>query len=201
MLMNNFINKKEELVRNHKEKFLQQHGKVIWLTGLPCSGKTTLAQRLEKDLFDKGFLGRILDGDSVRTGINDNLGFSEADRSENIRRIAEISKLFVECGVITINGFVSPTESLRTMAKEIIGDEDFIEVYVNSPLEVCEQRDVKGMYRKARAGMIKEFTGVSSVFEEPIHPNIEIRTDLLNIEQSVMKILEYILPQIKYDNV
>ncbi|MCK9616612.1 MAG: adenylyl-sulfate kinase [Lentimicrobiaceae bacterium] len=199
--MNHPAKDKKIIFRNQKETLLQQKGKVIWLTGLPCSGKTTLAVRLEKELFDKGFLIRILDGDNVRTGINNNLGFSEADRLENIRRIAEISKLFVECGVITINGFVSPTESLRTMAKEIIGDEDFIEVYVNSPLEVCEQRDVKGMYRKARAGMIKEFTGVSSVFEEPLHADIEIRTDLLNIEQSVMKILEYILPQIKYDNV
>jgi adenylylsulfate kinase len=199
--MNHPAKDKKIIFRNQKETLLQQRGKVIWLTGLPCSGKTTLAVRLEKELFDKGFLIRILDGDNVRTGINNNLGFSEADRLENIRRIAEISKLFVECGVITINGFVSPTESLRTMAKEIIGDEDFIEVYVNSPLEVCEQRDVKGMYRKARAGMIKEFTGVSSVFEEPLHADIEIRTDLLNIEQSVMKILEYILPQIKYDNV
>ena len=188
----------EILGRAEKETFLNQRSKVIWMTGLSGAGKTTLAKYLEKTLFDKGFLTQVLDGDNIRSGINNNLGFSGIDRFENIRRIAEISKLFVNCGIITINCFISPTEDVRDMARCIIGKDDFIEVYVNAPLRVCEQRDIKGLYSRARRGEIKDFTGITSPFETPENIDIEIRTDLLSIEESVNKILEVVFPRIIY---
>ena len=139
------------LQRIDKEDLLQQTAKVIWLTGLSGSGKSTIAQHLEKILHANGNLTMLLDGDNIRSGINNNLSFSDADRIENIRRIAEVSKLFLNCGIITINSFVSPTNEIRKMAKELIGENDFLEIYINAPLEVCEARDVKGLYKKARA--------------------------------------------------
>ena len=184
------------LGRADKEQFLKQHGKVIWMTGLSGSGKTTIAIALEQMLRDKGFLTQVLDGDNVRTGINNNLGFSVEDRTENIRRIAEVSKLFVNCGIITLNCFVSPTIAIRKQAKEIIGAEDFIEVFVNTPIEICEQRDVKGLYKKARAGAIKNFTGIDSPFETPENPTVDVKTADLTIEEAAKQILEVILPQI-----
>jgi len=155
----------EKLVsREIKEQKLGQHARVIWFTGLPCSGKTTLALALEKELFSQGFLCQVLDGDNVRCGINNNLGFSNNDRMENIRRIAEVSKLFLSAGVITINAFVSPTNEIRDLARGIIGENDFIEIFLNPTLDSCELRDVKGMYKKARAGQINDFTGVDAPF-------------------------------------
>lgn len=189
----------EILGRTEKENLLNQRGKVVWLTGLSGAGKTTLAKHLERALFGKGFLTQVLDGDNIRTGINNNLGFSDTDRFENIRRIAEISKLFVNCGVITINCFISPTEDIREMARRIIGRDDFIEVYVNAPLKVCEERDVKGLYTRARRGEIKEFTGITSPFETPENIDIEIRTDLQSVEDSVEQLLQVILPRIQCD--
>jgi adenylylsulfate kinase len=184
--------------RKNKERFLRQHAKVIWMTGLSGAGKTTLATHLEAELFRLGYLSYILDGDNIRAGINRKLSFSEEDRIENIRRIAEISKLFLECGIISINCFISPTESIRKMARTIIGPDDFIEVFVNAPLEVCEQRDIKGLYSKARKGEIKEFTGIDSPFEIPLFPDIEVRTDQMTKEASLQKILDFILPRIEY---
>lgn len=146
------------LQRSDKETMLKQRSKVIWLTGLSGSGKSTIAEAVEKILHEKGYLTMLLDGDNIRTGINNNLTFSDADRIENIRRIAEVSKLFLNCGIITLNSFVSPTNEIRAMAKNIIGEADFVEVYVNAPLEVCEARDVKGLYAKARAGLIPDLT-------------------------------------------
>lgn len=186
----------EILGRTEKEKNLNQRSKVIWLTGLSGAGKTTIAKYLEIELVKRHFFTQVLDGDNVRTGINNNLGFSDQDRYENIRRIAEISKLFVNCGVITINCFISPTEDIREMAKNIIGKDDFIEVYINAPLNVCEERDIKGLYSRARRGEIKEFTGITSPFEAPQHVDLEIRTDLLTIEESVNKLLEVVLPRV-----
>lgn len=183
--------------RSDKEVKLGQKAKVIWFTGLPCSGKTTLAVGVEKELFQQGYLCQVLDGDNVRMGINNNLGFSNADRLENIRRIAEVSKLFLSAGVITINAFVSPTEEIRELARHIIGEEDFIEIYLNPSVEVCERRDVKGMYKKARAGQISGFTGVDAPFETPLKPDLEINTDLENIEDSIQKILLFIIPRIQ----
>lgn len=182
------------LGREEKEEFLKQNSKVIWMTGLSGSGKTTIAIGLEKELQKRGFLTQILDGDNIRTGINKNLGFSEEDRSENIRRIAEVSKLFVNCGVIAINCFVSPTIEIRKNAKEIIGDNDFLEVYVNAPYSVCEERDVKGLYKKARNGEIKNFTGLDAPFEAPENPFLEIKTSEMTAEESVQKVVDTILP-------
>ena len=173
------------LGRRDKEKLLGQKGVMIWFTGLSGSGKSTIAMALERQLHSKGTLCRILDGDNIRSGINNNLGFSADDRKENIRRIAEVGKLFVDTGIVTIAAFISPTEELRNLASEIIGKEDFIEVYVSTPLEECEKRDVKGLYAKAREGRIKEFTGISAPFEVPKYADIVIDTSVVGIEESV----------------
>lgn len=167
------------------------------MTGLSGAGKTTLSYALESAMHGMGYFIQTLDGDNVRTGINKNLGFSDADRYENVRRIAEVSKLFLNCGIITIASFISPTAEIREMARTIIGEEDFIEFFINAPLEVCESRDVKGLYEKARRGEIKEFTGINAPYEIPAHPGLEIRTDLLSIEESVKKMIDFLLPLIK----
>lgn len=185
--------------KEDKEKRLNQHATVIWMTGLSGAGKTTLAKRLDEELFNKGFLTQILDGDNIRSGINSNLSFTDEDRRENIRRIAEVSKLFLHCGIIPINSFISPTNDIRHLAMDIIGRDHFIEVFINAPLEVCEQRDIKGLYAKARRGEIKDFTGVNAPFEAPANFDIEIRTDLLTIEESVKKLLDFIIPRITYN--
>ena len=185
------------LQRKDKELLLQQKSLVIWMTGLSGSGKTTIAIALEQMLNGKGFLTQVLDGDNVRAGINNNLGFSEEDRTENVRRIAEVSKLFLNSGVITINCFVSPTINIRNQAKAIIGEENFIEVFVNTPLEICEQRDVKGLYKKARAGEIKDFTGIDAPFEAPKNPQIDVETATLTVEQAASQILNVVLPLVK----
>ena len=181
------------LTRRDKEALLWQRGVRVWFTGLSGSGKSTVAIAVERELQRRGLLCRILDGDNIRSGINNNLGFSEADRVENIRRIAEVGKLFVDTGVITLAAFISPNNALRRMAAGIIGAEDFLEVYVSTPLEVCERRDVKGLYAKARRGEIKEFTGVSAPFEVPEHPALSLDTSVLTVEESVEKVLELIL--------
>lgn len=186
------------LRREDKEKLLNQRSKVIWCTGLSGAGKTTLAKNIEKALHARGQLAQVLDGDNIRTGINNNLGFTETDRIENIRRIAEVSKLLIQSGVITINSFISPTTEIRHMAMDIIGKENFIEIYVNAPLSVCESRDTKGLYKKARDGKIKNFTGIDSPFEPPENPDVEINTDQLSIEESVNKAMEYIIPKVSY---
>ena len=185
------------LQRNDREKLLGQKGIMLWFTGLSGSGKSTLAIALERELYNSGILCRILDGDNIRTGINNNLGFTEAHRVENIRRIAEVAKLFVDCGVVTIAAFISPTEQIRQMAADIIGKDDFFEIYVNTPLEVCEERDVKGLYKKARQGEIKNFTGISAPFEAPLNPAITIDTSACSLEESVNLLKKIIIPQIK----
>jgi len=187
------------LQRHHKEKLLNQKSKVIWMTGLSGAGKTTIAKSLDEALYSKGFVAQVLDGDNIRSGINNNLAFSEADRYENIRRIAEVSKLFINCGIIIINSFISPTEEIRKMALNIIGRDNFIEVFVNAPLEVCEKRDTKGLYAKARKGEIKDFTGIDSPFELPENADVTLQTDVQTIEESVNQVLEHILPLIKND--
>jgi adenylylsulfate kinase len=188
----------EVLQKSDKEKLLKQKGITIWMTGLSGSGKTTIAKALERKLHTESFLTQILDGDNVRAGINNNLTFSETDRIENIRRIAEVSKLFVECGVITINCFVSPTIMIREMAKRIIGENNFYEVFINTPISVCEGRDVKGLYKKARNGEIKDFTGINAPFEAPLNPAINILTEGKTIEESTLELYKYILPKIQY---
>lgn len=177
------------LQRADREKLLGQKAKVIWLTGLSGSGKTTLAVGLERALHESGKLAYVLDGDNIRTGINNNVGFSEEDRKENIRRIAEVAKLFVNAGVITICCFVSPTIEIRALAKSIIGETDFLEVFVNASLESCEQRDVKGLYAKARKGELKDFTGIHQPFEAPEKPWLTIVTDQQTREQSLAQLI------------
>jgi adenylylsulfate kinase len=185
------------LRRADREAMLGQRAKVLWFTGLSGSGKSTIAEHLERRLHNEGFLVQVLDGDNIRSGINSNLGFSEADRQENIRRIAEVAKLYLQTGVITINSFISPTIAIRDFAKAIIGADDFIEIYINAPLEICEERDVKGLYEKARQGHIKGFTGIDSPYEPPLRPDIEIKTDRMDIGESVDKIFDFILNKIK----
>jgi len=185
------------LAREDKELLLHQKGVMVWMTGLSGSGKSTLAVALERELHSKGLLCRILDGDNIRSGINNNLGFSTEDRIENIRRIAEIGKLFIDTGVITIASFISPTHELREMAASIIGKDDFLEVYISTPLEKCEARDVKGLYTKARKGEIKEFTGISAPFEAPSNPALSIDTSLLSVQEAVNMLLEMVLPKVR----
>lgn len=180
------------MTRADKEALLGQKGMMIWFTGLSGSGKSTVALSLERELDKRGVLCRILDGDNIRSGINRNLGFSEEDRIENIRRIAEVGKLFVDTGIVTIAAFISPTNQLREMAAEIIGKDDFYEVYISTPLSVCEQRDVKGLYARARRGEIKDFTGVSAPFEAPEHPALSLDTSVLSLEEAVEKVLQLI---------
>ena len=182
--------------REEKEKLLKQRAQVIWLTGLSGSGKTTIARHLDQEFYNRGFIAQVLDGDNIRSGINNNLKFTEEDRYENIRRISEVNKLFLNCGIITLNSFISPTEEIRNMAIDIIGKENFIEIFINTPIEVCEQRDIKGLYAKARRGELKNFTGIDSPFEIPENPDIEIKTDKQTIEESVKQALDYILPRI-----
>lgn len=184
--------------RKEKQQLLRQRSTCLWLTGLSGSGKTTLALGLERELFSRGFLCQVLDGDNIRTGLNSNLGFSEEDRKENIRRIAELNKLFLQCGIITINCFVSPTREIRNMARNIIGNDDFMEIYVKASLATCEQRDVKGLYKKARAGKIPDFTGIHQPFEEPTTPQLVVNTEKDDYTQCLNKLLNFVIPIISH---
>jgi adenylylsulfate kinase len=197
MQNSDFLNKGPGM-RFPKEAMLKQHARVIWMCGLSGAGKSTLALRLDKELFDRGFLAQVIDGDVIRRGLNKGLGFTREERHENLRRVAEVAKLFVDCGVITIVSFISPTNNSRSMARSIIGEKDFLEVYINAPLEICEGRDTKGLYKQAREGKIKDFTGVDSPFEPPGYPDVEINTHLLCVEESTQKLLDFVLPLVAY---
>lgn len=197
---NNIFTFYDEVVqRGEKEQLLKQKAVSIWMTGLSGSGKTTIAKIVERKLHDQGHLTQLLDGDNVRHGLNKNLSFTEEDRTENIRRIAEVNKLFNECGIITLNCFVSPTVEIRSMAREIIGDKSFNEVFIDTPLEVCEERDVKGLYKKARKGEIKNFTGIDSPFEASVKPELTLFTENKTVEESANELLNFISTKIKYD--
>ena len=180
------------LSRRDKEALLHQRGVMLWFTGLSGSGKSTVAIALERELHKRGLLCRIHDGDNIRSGINANLGFSEEDRRENIRRVAEVAKLFVDTGIITIAAFVSPTEDLRQLAEGIIGKDDFKEIYISTPIEECERRDVKGLYARARRGEVKNFTGISAPFEAPKNPALSIDTSKMPLEESVNLLLKFL---------
>ena len=180
-----------------RESILGQRGGVYWMTGLSGSGKSTIALGLEKELISREFHAVVLDGDNIRNGINADLTFSVEDRKENIRRIAEITKLFCQTGFITIASFISPTREIRNYAKTIIGDADFYEVFVNTPIEICEERDVKGLYKKARAGEISNFTGIDSPYEPPENPYLEIKTAGLSVQESVDLVLKNIIENSK----
>ena len=182
--------------RKEKEEFLNQKASVFWLTGLSGSGKTTIAKQVERMLFNKGFFVQLIDGDNVRSGLCNNLTFTLDDRKENIRRIAELTALSLRQGIICINTFVSPTRDIRQMAQEIIGAEDFNEIYIDTSLEECEKRDIKGLYKKARAGEIKGFTGIDSPFEEPLNPSLTISTNH-SIQDSAAQLVDFILTKVQ----
>lgn len=198
--MSSNINK-ELLKVSSKERarMKNQNAVVIWFTGLSGSGKSTLAIELDKKLSELGYHSYVLDGDNIRSGINNNLSFSPEDRSENIRRIAEISKLFIDAGIITICSFISPYKTDREKAKEIIGSDNFIEIYLNTPLKECEKRDVKGLYKKARNGEIKNFTGISAPYEKPINPDLSLDTTFIDINSSIEKIIALIKKSISLE--
>jgi adenylylsulfate kinase len=178
--------------RKDRERAHGHRGAAIWLTGLSGSGKSTLAKQLEAALFARGCGAYVLDGDNVRHGLNRDLGFSPADRTENIRRIGEVAKLFADFGAIAITAFISPYREDRDMVRSLMRQDDFIEVHVDCALEVCEARDPKGLYRKARAGEIPEFTGISAPYEAPLSPELVIRTDVASPEQCVEQLLQYL---------
>ncbi len=182
-----------EVGKEEREKFLGQKGVVIWFTGLSGSGKSTLAHAVEKRLFENGNLCYVLDGDNIRHGLNKNLGFSPEDREENIRRIGEVAKLFADAGLIAMTAFISPYRADRQKARDLLKPGEFIEVYVKVPLEVAEERDPKGLYKKARAGEIKEFTGISAPYEEPENPELVIDTSELSLEESANRVVAYLV--------
>jgi adenylylsulfate kinase len=186
------------LQRRDKEALIHQKGLGIWMTGLSGSGKSTIAKGLEQRLYREGYLTKLLDGDNVRSGLCNNLGFSAGDRAENIRRVSEVSRLFVDAGLIVINSFISPTRTIRDQARQIIGPDAFFEVYVNCPLSTCEERDVKGLYEKARAGEIPDFTGIHTPFEEPRKPDCELDTTQHEPAESVDLLYQAVLPHIRY---
>jgi len=181
-----------------KKQLLNQQPVVIWFTGLSGAGKSTIAEALEKKLYEDGFKTQMLDGDIIRNGINKNLGFSIEDRLENIRRISEVSKLLIYSGIICLNSFISPTNEIREIAKAIIGEDNFLEIYVNTPLAVCEERDVKGLYKAARSGAIKNFTGITSPYEPPENPALSVKTENRKIDESVQEVYDFIIKKISY---
>ena len=196
--MNNLKSHTYKINRLDFEKRNQHRGIVLWFVGLSGSGKSTIANGLQTKLFENGFNAIVLDGDNTRLGINKDLGFSDKDRNENIRRVAEISKLFVESGHIVINAFISPFELNRTQARDIISYKDFVEVYIESSISSCEKRDVKGLYKKARAGEIPDFTGISSPFEEPKNAAISLKSGAKSLDECVEELYQFILPLISY---
>jgi len=196
-MQNLFPQIEKTISRKAKEHLLNQKALVIWFTGLSGSGKSTLAFALAGKLHKKGYLTQVLDGDIIRKGINNKLGFSMEDRNENIRRIAEVANLFLNSGIITICAFISPTSAIRDVTKSIIGKDNLYNIYLSTPLEVCEQRDDKGLYKKARAGEIKEFTGINSPYETPLKPNLQINTDKLTVSATIKHIMESINPLIE----
>ncbi|MFN2261522.1 MAG: adenylyl-sulfate kinase [Psychroflexus sp.] len=181
-----------DISRKHRNERNEHPSFVLWFTGLSGSGKSTIANKVEQALFEKQLQTYTLDGDNIRSGINKGLGFTKADRQENLRRIAEVAKLFVDAGMITIAAFVSPLESDRQQVKDIIGDKDFIEIFVDTSFEECERRDVKGLYKKARAGEIKNFTGIDAPYEAPEHPQIKIETEHTSVDEAVKQVVKYI---------
>jgi adenylylsulfate kinase len=180
------------VTRDDREKMNGHKGATVWLTGLSGSGKSTIAVDLEKRLWERGVRAYILDGDNIRHGLNKNLGFSPDDRTENIRRIGEVAKLFTEAGMVALTAFISPYRADRDQVRALMKEGDFVEVYIDCPVEVCEQRDVKGLYKKARAGEIKEFTGISAPYEAPAKPELTIATDKQSVEDSAKQILDYL---------
>ncbi len=193
----NIVKHSYNISREEREQNLSQNAKILWFTGLSGSGKSTIANGVELALNEQGFKTYLLDGDNVRLGLNNDLGFSDKDRVENVRRIREVAKLMLDAGLIVLCAFVSPFRKDRDALREVVNEEDFVEIFVNCPLEVCEERDVKGLYKKARAGLIKDFTGISSAFEAPLNPEIILNTKELSLEKCIEKILSLLLQKIQ----
>lgn len=187
--MENIIPHTYHIGKTERNKLNGHNSFVVWFTGLSGSGKSTIANQVESELFKEGIKTFSMDGDNIRKGLNNNLGFSAEDRRENLRRIAEVAKLLVESGLVVITSFISPLKKDRALIREIIGTENFFEVFVNTSLEECERRDVKGLYKKARAGEIKNFTGIDSPYENPENPDMEIKTEVEDIEAAVKKVI------------
>jgi adenylyl-sulfate kinase len=183
-----------------RQQLMNQRARLVWFTGLSGSGKSTLAVQLEAQLFAQGFKTYLLDGDNIRTGLNKDLTFTEEGRVENIRRIGEVSKLFLDAGMIVLSAFISPFQADREQVKNIVGAENYIEIFVNAPLEVCEQRDVKGLYKKARAGEVKNFTGIDSPYETPQKPDVVINTHEHTVDESLVRLLSFVKPKISLNN-
>ncbi|GAB4261574.1 adenylylsulfate kinase [Thermincola ferriacetica] len=183
------------VTKNDREKLLNQKGVVLWFTGLSGSGKSTVAREVERRLYEAGHLAYVLDGDNIRFGLNKNLGFSPEDRKENIRRIGEVAKLFADAGVITITAFISPYRADRDNARALLPKGEFFEIYVKCSVEECEKRDVKGLYKKARAGEIQEFTGISAPYEEPLTPELVLETATETLEESTNKVINFLVAQ------
>lgn len=187
---------KTKVSADQRRRLLNQEPKLIWFTGLSGSGKSTLAVQLEAALHAQGFKTYLLDGDNIRSGLNKDLSFTDDARVENIRRISEVCKLFLDAGVVLLSAFISPFQADRDQVKSIVGADNYIEVFVDAPLEVCEQRDVKGLYKKARAGEVKNFTGITSPYERPSNPDIIIETDKTSVEASLEVLMDAIVPRI-----
>jgi adenylylsulfate kinase len=196
--LNNLFPFESKITKADRFRLLHQKPGVIWFTGLSGSGKSTLATHLEFQLYAQHYKTYLLDGDNIRTGLNSDLDFSDHARKENIRRIGEVSKLFLDSGLVVLSAFISPFEEDRNQVRNIVGPENFIEVFVDCPLDVCEQRDVKGLYKKARLGEVRNFTGISSPYERPLNPDITINTHLQSLNESLTLLLEYIVPRISY---
>lgn len=196
MEVNHIYPIKTKVSKQQREELMNQRAKLIWFTGLSGSGKSTLAVQLEAQLHELGFKTYLLDGDNIRAGLNKDLSFTDEGRIENIRRIGEVSKLLLDAGVVVLSAFISPFQADREQVKKIVGPENYIEIFVNAPLEVCEQRDIKGLYKKARAGEVKNFTGIDSPYEAPTDPDLILETAILSVDQSVRKLIEFISPKV-----
>ncbi|MGM0933380.1 MAG: adenylyl-sulfate kinase [Bacteroidota bacterium] len=195
--MENIIPHEFHISKADRNKQNAHNSFVVWFTGLSGSGKSTIANRVEHELYKQGIKTFSLDGDNIRKGLNNNLGFTAEDRQENLRRIAEVAKLFVESGAVVIASFISPLKKDRELIKEIIGKKDYIEVFVNTSLEECERRDIKGLYKKARAGEIRNFTGIDAPYENPENPDIEIKTEEENLEDAIKRIVLHLQDKLK----
>ncbi len=195
--MNHIYPIKTKVSKAQREVLMSQHARLIWFTGLSGSGKSTLAVQLEAQLHAAGIKTYLLDGDNIRAGINKDLNFTDEGRVENIRRIGEVAKLMLDAGVVVLSAFISPFKADRDQVRTIVGTENYIEVFVDAPLEVCEQRDVKGLYKKARAGEVKNFTGIDSPYEAPEASDVVIPTGTMSVDESVAVLMEMILPKVK----
>lgn len=196
-MQKNIIKQNYKITKKERQKLNGHRSLIGWFTGLSGSGKSTIAGRAEEQLHEMGIKTYLLDGDNIRDGLNSNVDFSDEGRKENIRRIGEVSKLFVDAGLVVLTAFISPFRSDRDRVRAIVEADEFAEIFVNCPIQICEQRDIKGLYKKARAGEIADFTGISSPFEPPPNPELEIKTDQFSIDKSVDKVVNYIIKRIK----